>query len=53
MVAYWLPRHGYEDAPRFLGAVITEMVAANELVAMQLPDGRAVYMCGPAIGEHE
>jgi len=53
MVACWIPRRGYEDATRFISQVIDEMVAAGELVAMQLPDGRALYVGGPAVRAHE
>ena len=49
MVACWIPRHGYDDAVQFIGEVVQTMTAAQELAATILPDGRILYMRGPAI----
>ena len=49
IAACWLPSHGYEDTLQFLAEVVDAMVAAGELVPRLLPDGRLLYVRGPAL----
>lgn len=49
MAACWVPHRGYEDAPQFIGGVVETMVTAGELVPRHLPDGRLLYVRGPAL----
>lgn len=49
IVACWLPARSYADAPLFIEAVIDTMVAAGELAPRRLPDGRILYVRGPAL----
>jgi len=51
MLACWLPPRGFEDAPHLIGAVVEAMVAAGELATRHLPDGRILYVRGPALRE--
>jgi len=49
IVAWWLPQRGYENAPDNIACVLEEMVAANLLQVMKMPDGQMLYRRGPAI----
>jgi hypothetical protein len=49
IVASWLPQRGYEDALQWIGEVIDIMVSAGELKPRPLPDGRVLYVRGPAL----
>ena len=51
IVANWLPRRGFEDAPRLIDVVVAAMVQAGELVPRPLPGGRQLYVRGPALAE--
>jgi len=48
ILACWLPRRGFEDAPDYIATVLDEMVAKRWLQARQLPDGRVLYVRGDA-----
>lgn len=50
VVASWLAREEFADAPRYIHEVLEAMVASGELEVRQLPDGRALYVRGPALG---
>lgn len=43
ILACWLPRAGFEDAPDYITAVLEEMVARRWLRARQLPDGKVLF----------
>jgi hypothetical protein len=45
----WLPPRGFEDALQFIDDVVESMVLACELASRPLPDGRVLYMRGPAL----
>ncbi len=45
----WVPVCGYEDAPHHIDDVVATMVAAGELAPRPLPDGRVLYVRGPAL----
>jgi hypothetical protein len=49
IVASWLPQRGYEDALQWIDDVIAVMVSAGELTPRLLPDGRVLYVRGPAL----
>jgi hypothetical protein len=51
IVACWLPRKGFEDAPDHLAAVLEEMVAKRWLRARELADGKLLYLRGDAFDE--
>jgi hypothetical protein len=53
IIACWVPRRGFEDAPHYINDVIEEMVAAGELVPRNLPDGRVLYVRGPCLDDAE
>lgn len=46
ILACWLPRTGFEDAPEHIAAVLEDMVERHQLQARQLPDGNVLYVCG-------
>jgi len=48
ILACWLPRTGFEDAPDHIGAVLRDMVAGRWLQARPLPDGNILYVRGDA-----
>jgi hypothetical protein len=50
IVACWVPAADRGDAPQFIGEVIDAMVAAGELMPLDLPGGRVLYVRGPAPG---
>ena len=49
ITACWLPPRGFEDAPQHINDVIARMVVARELVSRHLPDGRVLFVRGPAL----
>ena len=49
IVSNWLPPRGFEDAPQWIDRVIETMVASGELRVRHLPDGRVLYVRGPAL----
>ena len=49
IVSCWLPSSGYDDALHIIGNVIETMVAAGELTARNLPDGRILFVRGPKL----
>jgi hypothetical protein len=49
IVASWLPVREWEDAPDLIADVVQTMLAAGELAARPLPDGRILYVRGPAL----
>jgi len=49
MVTCWIPRRAFDNAPQLIEEIVESMVAAGELVATTLPDGRIFYQRGPAI----
>jgi hypothetical protein len=51
IVANWVPRRGFEDAPQLIDVVVATMVEAGELEARHLPGGRQLYVRGPALLE--
>jgi hypothetical protein len=46
ILACWIPKTTFEDAPDHIGAVLDHMVARQWLRARQLPDGRVLYQRG-------
>ena len=48
ILACWLPRRGFEDAPDYIATVLEDMVAKRWLQARELPDGRILYVRGEA-----
>jgi len=49
IVANWLSPSGFEDAVQLIDGVLETMVAAGELSRRPLPDGRTLYVRGPAL----
>jgi hypothetical protein len=45
----WVPEPGCADALNYIDDVVATMVAAGELVPRPLPDGRTLYVRGPAL----
>jgi hypothetical protein len=45
----WVPEPGCADALNYIDDVVATMVAAGELVPRRLPDGRTLYVRGPAL----
>lgn len=48
ILACWLPRRGFENAPDYIAAVLDDMVAKHWLQTRQLPDGKMLYVRGDA-----
>lgn len=48
ILACWLPRSGFEDAPDCIARVLEDMVAKRWLQARRLPDGKILYERGDA-----
>ena len=48
--ACWLSSSGCEDAVHLIANVVETMVAARELTARNLPDGRVLLVRGPKLG---
>lgn len=46
IVACWLPRTGFEDAPDHIDAALRHMLAERRLAVRRLPDGRVLYARG-------
>jgi hypothetical protein len=53
IVANWLPSYGFEDAPQLIDGVLEAMVATRELSPRPLPDGRILYVRGPALAAED
>jgi hypothetical protein len=46
ILACWLPRGGFEDAPDYIATVLEDMVDKRWLQVVQLPDGKILYVRG-------
>ena len=49
ILACWVPRTGFEDAPDHIAAALGDMVAKRLLQARGLPDGVVVYGRGDGL----